>query len=49
MGHFSRVCKKKSSTSSGSASGLNVSYVELNEMSCLFIGEVSSLDLPVKV
>ena len=48
MGHFSKVCRKKSS-GIPAASGSNVSAVELNEMSCLYVGKLSSLHLRIKV
>ena len=49
IGHFSKVCRKKSGTNSRPSSSLKGSAAELNEMSCLFIGEISSLHLPVQV
>ena len=43
VGHFAKVCRKQTSQRP------NVSLAESNELSCFFIGEVSSLHLPVKV
>ena len=42
MGHFSKVCRKKTQAQDSS-----VAVVESTEMSCFFIGEVSSLHLPI--
>ncbi len=42
MGHFSKVCRKKSP-----AQEPHVAALDSTEMSCFFIGEVSSANLPV--
>ena len=56
MGHFEKVCRKKSGANSDSRQSMNVSSAEANvasteaqHMTCLFVGEVSSLHLPVRV